>query len=130
MYCISTQYLRQFTEVALVDVSSDAVVGLVHVLANKIEGIGHSQQRKQLVLLRLVIDDLGLWLPAGQKHAALSFQFLFDKRGCGKRSNNYKNSAISICCWNNVSTSKCTNKLLLYTKHGTSSYAIFSATGN
>lgn len=73
MHCICTQYLRQSTEVSLVDVSSDAVVGLVHVLADKSEAIGHSQQGEQLVLLRLVVEDLGLWLSAAQKHAALSY---------------------------------------------------------
>lgn len=44
------------------DVSTDAVVGLLDVLANKGEGVGRGQHRKQLVLLRLVVQDLGLWL--------------------------------------------------------------------
>lgn len=45
------------------DVSTDAVVGLLHVLANKGEGVGHGQHGEQLVLLRLVVEDLGLRLP-------------------------------------------------------------------
>lgn len=65
---ISTHYLRQFIEVPLADVSSDAVVGLVHILANKSKGIGSSQQREQLVLLRLIVKNLGLWLSAGGWH--------------------------------------------------------------
>lgn len=48
------------------DVSTDAVVGLFHVLAHEGEGVGHGQHRKQLVLLRLVVEDLGLRLSAGQ----------------------------------------------------------------
>lgn len=47
------------------DVSTDAVVGLLHVLAHKGEGVGHGQHREQLVLLRLVVEDLGLWLSVG-----------------------------------------------------------------
>lgn len=77
---MSSQYLRQFTEVPLVDVSADAVVGLLHVLANKSEGIGRSKQREQLVLLRLVVEDLGLWLSVGQKHPGLTFQYCI--KGC------------------------------------------------
>lgn len=57
--------LGQFAEVALVDVSGDAVVGLAHVLADKREGVGGGQQREELVLLRLVVQNLGLWLSAG-----------------------------------------------------------------
>lgn len=78
--CIASQYLRQFTEIPLVDVSSDAVVGLLHILADKSEGIGRSQQREKLILLRLVVEDLGLWLSVRQKYTGLSFQCLI--KGC------------------------------------------------
>lgn len=54
------------------DVSTDAVVGLFHVLANKGEGVGHGQQREQLVLLRLVVEDLGLWLSVGKVYILAS----------------------------------------------------------
>lgn len=54
------------------DVSTDAVVGLFHVLAHEGEGVGHGQQRKQLVLLRLVVEDLGLRLSAGQAYSSAS----------------------------------------------------------
>jgi len=74
--CTSSQYLGQLTEVPLVDVSTDAVVGLSHILANKREGIGHRQQREQLVLLSLVIEDLRLRLSVGHKHTGWSFQGL------------------------------------------------------
>lgn len=56
------QYLRHLAEVSLVDVFSNAVVGLPHVLTNKSEGIGCGQQREQLVLLCLIVEDLRLWL--------------------------------------------------------------------
>lgn len=56
------QYLRHLAEVSLVDVFSNAVVGLPHVLANKSECIGCGQQREQLVLLCLIVEDLRLWL--------------------------------------------------------------------
>lgn len=69
---MSGQYLGQLTEVPLVDVSTDAVVGLSHVLANKREGIGHGQQRQQLVLLCLVIKDLRLWVSVGHKRTGWS----------------------------------------------------------
>lgn len=55
-----SKYLWQFTEVASVDVSTDALVGVLHVLAHISECIGSSQQREQLVLLGLVVQDLGL----------------------------------------------------------------------
>lgn len=64
--CMRSQYLWQFAEIPCVDVSTDAVVSLIHILTNKSEGIGHSQHRKQLVLLRLVVEDLGLWFSVGQ----------------------------------------------------------------
>jgi len=54
------QYLRHLCEVALVDVPGDAVVGVRHVLAGEQEGVGCGQQREQLVLLGLVVQDLGL----------------------------------------------------------------------
>lgn len=63
--CMFSQYLWQFAEVPCGDVSTDALVGLLHIPTNKCEGIGHSQQREQLVLLRLVVKDLGLWLSVG-----------------------------------------------------------------
>ena len=75
--CVLSQYLGQFTEVPLVDVATDAVVGLLHVLANKSEGIGRGQQRKELVLLRLVVEDLGLGLSVEHKHTGLTFQCPF-----------------------------------------------------
>lgn len=72
---MSSQYLRQFTEVPLIDVFIDAVVSLCHILADKSEGISHSQQREQLVLLRLVVKDLGLWLSVGPKHTGRGVQY-------------------------------------------------------
>lgn len=63
---MSSQYLWQFAEVACVDVSTDAQVGLLHILTNKSEGIGHSQHREQLILLCLVVENLWFWLPVGQ----------------------------------------------------------------
>lgn len=60
--CTCSQYLRQFAEVPSVDVPTDALIGLAHILTDKSEGVGHSQQREQLVLLRLVVKDLGLRL--------------------------------------------------------------------
>lgn len=54
------------------DVSTDAVVGFLHVLAHEGEGVGRGQQRKQLVLLRLVVEDLGLRLSAGQVYSSAS----------------------------------------------------------
>ena len=77
---MSRLYLRHFTEVSLADVPTDALVGRIHVLAHKSEGIGHSQQREQLVLLSLEVEDLRLWLSVGQKH---------------------------ICCWNYTAVFKC-----------------------
>lgn len=59
---VAGQYLRHLAEVSLVDVFSNAVVGLPHILANKSEGIGCGQQREQLVLLCLIVEDLRLWL--------------------------------------------------------------------
>lgn len=63
---VISQYLRQFTEVTIIDVSSDAVVRLLHILANKVESIGRRQQREQLVLLGLIVQDLGLWCSKGE----------------------------------------------------------------
>ena len=60
-------YLGQLTEVPVADVPGDAVVRLVHVLAHKVEGVGRGQQRKQLVLLGLVVQDLGLWFPGERR---------------------------------------------------------------
>lgn len=77
---MNSQYLGQFTEVPLVDVSTDATVCVLHVLADKNEGVGCSQQREELVLLRLEVKDLGLWLSVKQKHTGLSFYFL--PKGC------------------------------------------------
>lgn len=51
------------------DVSTDAVVGLLHVLTHEGEAVGRRQDREQLVLLRLVVEDLGLWLPEGQEES-------------------------------------------------------------
>ena len=76
----SSRYLGQFTEIPLVDVSGDAVVCLLHILADKSEGIGCSQQREELVLLCLVVQDLGLWFSVGKKYTGLSFQCLI--KGC------------------------------------------------
>lgn len=95
-----SQYLWQFAKVPRGDVSTDALVGLLHILTNKREGIGHSQQREQLVLLRLVVKDLGLWLSVGHVwvfRVSLKVVLPFDTRGCGERSNHNKTS-ISICC--------------------------------
>lgn len=44
------------------------MVRLLHILANKREGVGHSEQREELVLLCLVVEDLRLWLTVEQKH--------------------------------------------------------------
>lgn len=60
------KYLWQFTEVPSVDVSTDALVGVTHVLTHISECIGSSQQREQLVLLGLVVQDLRLRVSVGQ----------------------------------------------------------------
>lgn len=60
------KYLWQFTEVPSVDVSTDALVGVMHVLTHISESIGSSQQREQLVLLGLVVQDLRLRVSVGQ----------------------------------------------------------------
>lgn len=60
------KYLWQFTEVPSVDVSTDALVGVMHVLTHISERIGSSQQREQLVLLGLVVQDLRLRVSVGQ----------------------------------------------------------------
>lgn len=62
MCVCSLHYLWQLTKVPRMDVTTDADVGLFHILANKRKGVGRSQQREQLVLLRLIVQDLGLWL--------------------------------------------------------------------
>lgn len=61
-----SKYLWQFTEVPGIDVSTDALVGVLHVLTHISESIGSSQQREELVLLGLVVQDLGLRVSAGQ----------------------------------------------------------------
>lgn len=61
-----SKYLWQFTEVPSVDVSTDAPVGVLHVLTHISECIGSSQQREQLVLLGLVVQDLRLRVSVGQ----------------------------------------------------------------
>lgn len=60
-------HLRHFTEVSHADISSDALVGFPNVLSHESESIGHGQQREEFILLRLEVQDLGLWLSAGQK---------------------------------------------------------------
>lgn len=67
LLCVLSRYLWQLAEVALADVSTDAVVGVRHVLADEGEGVSRGQQREQLVLLRLVVQDLGLWFSVGQR---------------------------------------------------------------
>lgn len=79
------KYLWQFTEVPGIDVSTYALVGVLHVLTHVREGVGRSQQREELVLLGLVVQDLRLGVSAGQKvsrekqnnkHSVLEFEFL------------------------------------------------------
>lgn len=60
------KYLWQFTEIPGIDVPADALVGVPHVLTHIGECIGSGQQREELVLLGLVVQDLRLWLSAGR----------------------------------------------------------------
>lgn len=64
---ISALYLWQLSKIPPVDLCVDALVGVCHVLSDEGEGVGHGQQREQLVLLRLVVQNLRLWLSGKKK---------------------------------------------------------------
>ena len=55
-------YLRQLTLVALANALINPHVGLLYVSSEKVEGIGGGQEREEFILLRLKIQNLGLWL--------------------------------------------------------------------
>lgn len=58
-----TQYLWQLTEVPRADVPTDTMVGVLYVGSHKMEGVRCCQERKEFVLLGLIIQDLGFWFP-------------------------------------------------------------------
>lgn len=53
--------LRQFTQVPLTNAFINPVIGLLHVCAHKLEGIGSGQEWKEFILLGLKIQNLRFW---------------------------------------------------------------------
>lgn len=54
-------YLWQFTQVPLANAFINPKIGLLHVCAYKLEGIGSSQEWKEFILLGLKIQNLRFW---------------------------------------------------------------------
>ena len=53
--------LRQITQVPVADVFINPMIGLFHVCAYKLEGIGSGQEGKKFILLGLIIQNLWFW---------------------------------------------------------------------
>lgn len=59
--------LRQLTQVPLADVFINPMIGLFHVCAYKLEGIGSGQEGKEFILLGLIIQNLWFWFTKAYK---------------------------------------------------------------
>lgn len=65
------QYLWQLTQIPCIDVSTDTPIGVFYVGSHEMKSICCCQERKEFVLLGLIIQDLGFWFPRA-KHLRVS----------------------------------------------------------
>lgn len=65
------QYLWQLTQIPCIDVSTDTPIGVFYVGSHEMKSICRCQERKEFVLLGLIIQDLGFWFPRA-KHLRVS----------------------------------------------------------
>lgn len=64
---LDSRYLRQKAKVSAQNGTVGAMQECLEALCHEMECIGHGQLREEFLLLRLVVQDFGLWIAEGKK---------------------------------------------------------------